>query len=506
MQLTSLVSQLENPTDGAHAGDQRLFIAQRGGQILIYDGLVTLPTPFLDISDRVSIEGVEGLLGITFHPQYQSNGWFFVTYVDQARRTVLARFSVDADNPNRALSDSEAVLLRVEKPIPQHHGGQVKFGPDGMLWWSTGDGGGLGEPSCAASDPASLNGKILRLDVDRGADQEPYYTVPVDNPHLGDEATEDEIWARGLRNPWRFAFDFDSGDLWIADVGEDEREEVNRVSGAAVASSPGLDFGWKMMEGTLCTNNPAGCAHEVPNCHDQSYWRPLLEYDHRAGDCSITGGLVYRGDALPTLAGRYVFGDYCSGRIWAMTEVDGAWGRELIAQAPGNLTAFAEDIDGELYALVGDGLYRLEEGVGEPLETCIPGPTTLCLEGGRFRVELTWRTRAGAEGSGQAQQLTDETGYFWFFNAENAEVLVKVKDACVDPFQHFWVFASGLTNVEVDLVVTDTVAESVRRWSNPLGQAFVSVQETEAFATCDASLAAPGDLSGAGAGSASGEG
>ena len=328
---------LARPIGIAHAGDgsRRLFIIEQAGRIRIVRNGTLDDLPWLDITERVGSEGNEqGLLGLAFHPNFRANGFFFVNYTDRNGDTVVARFSA-GENPDRADAGSEMVVLTLDQPAANHNGGHLAFGPDGTLYVGTGDGGGAGDRFGNGQNGGTLLGKMLRLDVD-GAQP---YTVPSDNPFVGDAAVRDEIWAMGLRNPWRYSFDRQTGDLYIADVGQDQFEEVN----VEPAGSPGgRNYGWSIMEASHCFRQEADC--------DQSGLDlPVLEYSHADG-CSVTGGAVYRGQEFPALAGIYLFGDYCSGRIWGLARAETReWRSAQLAQIDARISAFGEDESGELY-------------------------------------------------------------------------------------------------------------------------------------------------------------
>jgi glucose/arabinose dehydrogenase len=476
--LEPVLQGLEAPVALTHAGDDRLFVTLQAGQVVIVEGGERRAEPFLDITGRVLSGGERGLLSIAFHPRYRDNGFFFVNYTEAGGATILARYRVLANDPNRADPASERRLLRIAQPFGNHNGGQVAFGPDGYLYVGMGDGGSGGDPLCTAQDDGSLLGKMLRLDVDQSVDAPPYHGIPPSNPFVGPGAPRDEIWAKGLRNPWRFSFDRGTGDLFLGDVGQNTREEV---SFQPAASTGGENYGWKVLEGTNCLGSTAGCGFPVPGCSSPAYTPPILTYDHVGGDCSVTGGYVYRGARSPELRGVYFYGDYCSGAIRAARRSGGSWTAQTVASAGFGLTSFGEDVRGELYVLAGDTLSRL----AAPLPTvCVPADDTLCLGGGRFQVRASYRTEQGLAGPGTAQLLTPDAGYFTFFSAANPELFVKVIDACAPPFQRYWVFAAGLTDVEVTLSVVDVTAGQEQVYVNPLGQAYPPLQDTEAFATC----------------------
>jgi glucose/arabinose dehydrogenase len=347
--LELVASGLARPVTITHAGDGsgRLFIVQQGGKILIHDGTQVRPTPFLDLASLVSCCGEQGLLGLAFHPQYAGNGLFYVNYTNIAGNTVIARYHISAD-PNVADPGSAAVLLTIAQPFSNHNGGQLQFGPDGYLYIGMGDGGSAGDPGNRAQNLGELLGKILRIDVNG----DPPYAIPPSNPFIGTTGARGEIWALGVRNPWRFSFDRLTGDLFIADVGQSNWEEVNLQA----ASSPGGEnYGWRRMEGTHCFNPST-------NCNDGSLTLPVLEYDHSLG-CSVTGGYRYRGSRFQSLYGTYVYGDYCSGRIWGAVGGAGGMTSALLLDTALLISTFGEDEDGELYVAhhgAADGaMYRI---------------------------------------------------------------------------------------------------------------------------------------------------
>ena len=334
--LQPLASGMTQPVAITHAGDARLFITLQPGMIVVYDGTQLLPTPFLDIRSIVQDGGERGLLGLAFHPRYTENGFFYVNYTDLAGDTVVARYRVSAADPNRADPNSAFTLLFIDQPFANHNGGQLQFGPDGFLYIGMGDGGSGGDPGNRAQNLNDLLGKMLRIDVDGGTP----YAVPQSNPFLTHTNARDEIWAYGLRNPWRFSFDRATGDLWIADVGQGSWEEVHFQPATSIG---GENYGWRRMEGTHCFN-------PTTNCNDGSLILPVIEYGHENGACSVTGGYVYRGALYPRLAGMYIYGDYCNGRIWgAARNASGALVSQLLVDAPFFISTFGEDVNGELY-------------------------------------------------------------------------------------------------------------------------------------------------------------
>jgi hypothetical protein len=356
--LETVVTGLPPPTAIAHAGDARLFLTLQRGQIAVFQDGSVLPTAFLDIRLLVSCCGERGLLGLAFHPRYSENGLFFVDYTNLSGDTVVARYRVSAGNPNIADPSSGVTLLTIAQPFSNHNGGQLAFGPDGYLYIGMGDGGSANDPMCNAQRDESLLGKILRIDVDANSGSPPFYGIPPDNPFAAPGGPRDEIWAKGLRNPWRFSFDRLTGDLYIGDVGQGSREEVDFQP---AASPGGENYGWKAMEGTACGGGGTlGCPAGVAPCNASSLVRPILEYPHSGGDCSITGGYVYRGPSSPELAGTYFYGDYCSGKLWgAKRNAAGTWSTRLFSPRAASLTTFGEDVSGRLYLATESGLLAM---------------------------------------------------------------------------------------------------------------------------------------------------
>jgi cysteine-rich repeat protein len=335
----------------------RLFVVEQAGTIRIVKDGALLDTPFLDIHERVGCCGERGLLSIAFHPDYEHNGRFFVDYTNTDGNTVIARYRVSAD-PDRADATSEQILLTIDQPFANHNGGLLAFAPDGTMFVGMGDGGGQDDPNGNGQNDATLLAKMLRLDVD--VETPPYYAVPADNPRAGEGAPLGLIWAKGVRNPWRYAFDRATGDLYIADVGQGKREEIDFIP----AGTPGgLNFGWDIFEGTICHEPAQNCGEQGP-----PFTPPIFDYTHRQG-CSITGGYVYRGCALPDLRGQYFFSDYCTPFIDSFRVQDGivtGLQDRTAAFAPGggfsidSVTSFGEDARGELYIVdYGGELYKM---------------------------------------------------------------------------------------------------------------------------------------------------
>jgi glucose/arabinose dehydrogenase len=337
IQLKPILSGLNSPVAITHAGDGtgRLFITLQVGKIFIYDGLQMLPTPFMDIGSLITTGSERGLLSVAFHPNYSATGFLYINYTDLNGDTAIARYKVSAD-PNVVDNTSAAILLTILQPSTNHNGGQLQFGPDGYLYIGTGDGGFSGDPANNAQNINSLLGKILRINVDAGSP----YAIPPNNPFVGNQNAKPEIWALGLRNPWRFSFDRLTGDLLIADVGQDNYEEVDFQQ---ASSGGGENYGWRLMEGTHCFNSD-------PDCNDGSLTLPVIEYDHSLGNCSITGGYRYRGVLFPSFTGIYFYADFCSGTIWGASQnAPGHWTIEEMLNTGLLITTFGEDEDGELY-------------------------------------------------------------------------------------------------------------------------------------------------------------
>ena len=332
LELVPFVDGLEAPLLATHAGDGsgRVFVVEQVGRIRVVKDGELLDEPFLDISDRLVSGGEQGLLGLAFHPDYRSNGRFFVNYTDEAGDTVVSRFRAQPNSDTA--TDSETVLLKIDQPYSNHNGGHLAFGPDGYLYIATGDGGSGGDPHDNGQRLDTLLGKLLRIDVDRGQP----YAIPEGNP-FADGGGEPEIWAYGLRNPWRFSFDGEQ--LWIADVGQNALEEVNRRR----ADEPGVNYGWNVMEGTDC--------FAAGDCEANGLVQPIAEYSHEDG-CSITGGFVYRGKDFPDMQGGYFFADFCSGNIWSIASdvTEQTQPVEMLASAR-SISSFGLDEAGEMFVV-----------------------------------------------------------------------------------------------------------------------------------------------------------
>ena len=354
--LEPIASGFQRALYVTHAGDDsgRLFVVQQNGLIrtIAPDGTI-LDTPFLDLSENISPEALgngyseRGLLGLAFHPDYAENGQFFVNFTEiGSHDSILARYTV-SDDPDLADVTSQTILMRVPQPFGNHNGGHIAFGPDDYLYISLGDGGSAGDPLNSGQQPDTLLGTILRVDVnsDEG------YRIPPDNPFVGDATGADEVWAYGLRNVWRFSFDPLTGDMYLGDVGQNRWEEIN-VQAAGVG---GVNYGWNVLEASSPSSGAPPPANAVA---------PVAEYQHINGHCSVTGGYLYRGEAVPTLQQAYIYGDFCSGQLWSMYRTPGGdWASSPLTDTPYTISSFGIDATGELYLVDygqrGDGtVYR----------------------------------------------------------------------------------------------------------------------------------------------------
>ncbi len=338
IELVTVASGLEAPLFATHAGDGTgtLYVVEQTGAIRMVAG-GELADPFLDIGERIVAGGEQGLLGLAFHPRYEDNGRFFVSYTDLQGDDVVAEYLRDeGSEPASSDPDSERILLRIDDPYANHNGGALAFGEDGYLYIATGDGGSAGDPLGNGQDLGALLGKILRIDVDDPPPGGPY-RIPDDNPFVGRPDARPEIWAYGLRNPWRFSFDSATGDIWIGDVGQSSQEEIDRAPGG----KGGLNYGWNITEGTACYQPEEGC--------DQGgLVEPAAVYSHEEG-CSVTGGYVYRGSELPELRGTYLYSDYCSGTIWGLDTDTRESAPRVLLSTDRSVSSFGLDQEGELY-------------------------------------------------------------------------------------------------------------------------------------------------------------
>lgn len=331
-----------------HSGDgtNRIYVVQQNGLIRVFsnDSNVSSAATFLDISGKLSsTTGEEGLLGLAFHPGYVENGYFYVNYTTPSpRRTVVARYSASRDNPDKADSLSELRLFEVSQPYPNHNGGMLMFGLDDYLYVGLGDGGSAGDPQNRAQDLGEILGKILRVDVNTSAGSR-QYGIPPDNPLVGNlRGFREEIFAWGLRNPWRFSQDPVTGEVWVGDVGQNAWEEINMLRS-------GGNYGWRIMEGFHCYTPSSGC-------DTAGLILPIKEYGHGSGNCSVTGGYVYRGARRPELIGAYIYGDFCSGRIWMLRHLNGqVIADSLLLDSLYSISSFGVDQSNELYICSLDG-------------------------------------------------------------------------------------------------------------------------------------------------------
>jgi glucose/arabinose dehydrogenase len=345
LELEVVADDLQMPTFVTHAGDgsHRLFVLEKFGTIrLLPEGDL-----FLDITDRVKTGGIDeqGLLGLAFHPRFEQNGYFYVSYTNANNDLVVSRFRLTADRQT-GNPDSEYIILQQEQPSIFHNGSTVAFGPDGFLYVSLGDGAGTDDSSNDAQNPRNFLGSILRIDVDNGKP----YAIPADNPFVDDPRVRPEIWAYGLRNPWRFSFDRLTDDLYIADVGKNHYEAIYFQP---AGSAGGQNYGWPIVEGSHCLYDE--------NCDTTGFTPPVAEYDHSQG-CAIIGGYVYRGERYPRLQGAYLFGDHCTGRIWGLArDLEGRWVVTELFRGSWLLSSLGEDEAGEIYVtdMISGVVYRL---------------------------------------------------------------------------------------------------------------------------------------------------
>lgn len=354
--LQTYVTGLNSAVEITHCGDNRLFVVQQGGLIRIIQNNALLATPFLNISSLTTSSGEQGLLGLAFHPNYATNGQFFVNYTNLSGDTVIARYTVSSNDPNVA-NPTGTILMTIDQPYNNHNGGTLKFGPDGYLYIGMGDGGSGGDPqnyaqnmTVNATNPSRVYlGKMLRLDVNTTAGSL-NYGYPPTNPFIN-QSGKQEIWALGLRNPWKFTFNRLNGDLWIADVGQDVMEEINRVQ--APLPNTGLNFGWKCFEGTSVFSTCANTSGMIA---------PFAEYSHAAtGGCSVTGGYVYTGTLYPNMLNKYYFADLCQNRMGILNIATGAITYTPYFNGNNFFTTFGEDVNGELYITGGSTIFRITD-------------------------------------------------------------------------------------------------------------------------------------------------
>ncbi len=335
----------------AHDGTGRLFVVQQNGVIKAFTGGGSPLGTLLDVKNQVTRGEEQGLLGLAFHPDFETNRKFYVNFTNRSGNTVIREYKASASNPNRVAAGSGRTILKIHQPFSNHNGGDIVFGPGGYLFIGMGDGGAAGDPGNRAQDTGKLLGKMLRIDVN-GTSGRKHYRIPASNPYVG-RSGRDEIWLRGLRNPWRYSFDKATNRLWIGDVGQGRYEEVDRIS----TSQKGANLGWRRVEGYACYNPSR-------HCHKAGTVKPIVAYRHPGGRCAITGGYVYRGSDIPALKGWYVFGDFCSGEIWAVSSTAGTHASKvLLRNTPYSISSFGEDAVGELYVVdLAGAIYRIDHG------------------------------------------------------------------------------------------------------------------------------------------------
>lgn len=373
LQFVQIHSGFNTSVDISNAGDgsNRLFIVEKAGIIKIIENGNVLATPFLNISGQVNSTANErGLLGLEFHPDYSSNGFFFVNYTNLSGTTTISRFKVSDADANIADASSQKIMIQISQPFNNHNAGDLKFSPiDNYLYIPMGDGGSGGDPGCRSQDSTLLLGKMLRIDVDQNIDTPPYYGIPATNPYISSPTVPDEVWAFGLRNPWKFSFDSKTGDMWIADVGQNAIEEVNFQP---YTSNGGENYGWAIMEGDNCYDSDpinANCPN-IPSCFSPFYTGPIFEYGHSfaTGGYSITGGYVYRGCKYPELYGYYLVTDYVTENTWV---VDSNGTATQMIDTPNGVASYGENEAGELF------IATLSGSVYEVRETTYPETLTL---------------------------------------------------------------------------------------------------------------------------------
>jgi glucose/arabinose dehydrogenase len=357
--LVLRVSGLTAPVFITDAGDgtNRFFIVEQTGRIKIWNGTSVLGTPFLSLAGKVSGGGEQGLLGLAFHPDYETNRKLYVNFTNPSGDTIIREYKASLSNPNLVDKDTKRLVLKQQQPFSNHNGGMLLFGPDGYLYVGLGDGGSAGDPGNRAQDKGTLLGKMLRINVD-GRTGGKGYGIPSSNPYVG-EPGKNEIWQRGLRNPWRYSFDRANGNLWIGDVGQYKWEEIDRARNTASGPGRGVNWGWRVLEGTHCYKPPSGCNRTGKKM-------PVTEYKHTqaSGRCSVTGGYVYRGSAIPDLVGGYVFADYCTGEIFVIPAgASNGVTRTRLLNTSANISSFGERPNGELFVVDRGGrIYSIVQG------------------------------------------------------------------------------------------------------------------------------------------------
>jgi glucose/arabinose dehydrogenase len=353
--LTPVITGLTDPVfvTGAADGTNRLFVVEQTGRIKVFKGGSLLSTPFLNISSSISTGGERGLLGLAFHPKYETNRKFYVYFTRGDGDIAINEYKASASNPDVAVPSSARRILTINHPNSNHNGGMLAFGKDGYLYIGVGDGGGAGDVPNNAQNKERLLGKILRIDIN-GTLGSRQYKIPHSNPFVG-RPGRNEVWSYGLRNPWRFSFDRLRGDIWVGDVGQNRYEEINRkvTTSKAAPNGRGSNYGWRVLEGWHCFKPASGC-------NKSAKVRPIVEYSHAGGNCSVTGGYVYRGSTA-ALVGKYIFADFCSGKIWSIPRAASAGASKTLQRDTlQNISSFGEGDNGELYVVsLGGTVYRL---------------------------------------------------------------------------------------------------------------------------------------------------
>lgn len=416
IKVTSIASGFTNPVFVANARDNRLFIVEQNGRVRVYQNNALVTAPFLDITTLVNFSGERGLYCLTFHPQYPTVPFFYVHFASNGTtlpdgttpasgNNIIARFSVSSTDPNVADLSSEKTLLVIPQANTNHNGGMLEFGKDGFLYIAKGDGGGANDPGRNAQNTQNLLGKILRLDVDQNVNVAPYHGIPAGNPFINATNGErKEIFLFGLRNPWRFSFDRANGDLWIGDVGQGLFEEIDRFANTNNVIQGGGNLGWRVYEGTNCTNLEPGF------CTPANYVAPTAQYDHSNGRCSITGGYVYRGSSIPALQGRYIYADFCTGEIFSLQGTT----QTVLLDAGFNILSFGEDVNGELLVTGANGnVYRVQNTVATAASVSLSGRVT--NSNGRG-VKNVLMTLTSGDSSAPRFARTNSFGYYNFTN------------------------------------------------------------------------------------------